>query len=373
MENKIFISDQEKEALVNYLSGNFGEQDSLLLNAWLNNDKGNKLLLDQLTDIWQASRYTHINKQINVKATWEELQGQIKQKHDNQWKHWLQIAAIVIVSLLAGGMGNYFLQGEQETKAKAKAQLVEYTAPLGSRSFVKLNDGSKVWLNSGTTIKYENTFGAENRNIGLSGEAFFKVAKNKDLPFVVNTGEISVTAIGTEFNVKAYENEKTIETTLIEGSVKLGSNVVKLHKDLFLKTNEKAVFTKKDKSLAIERKDIPDKTGDKAANASPSLKIIQSVDPAPIISWKEKRWVISNEKLGDLSVKLERRYDVNIIFDNEILKEYSFGGTLEDETLEQVLNAISYAAPIKYEIEGKTVYIMADGKKMEKFKDLLLE
>lgn len=373
MGNKLFISNQEKEALINYLSGNFSAHDSSVLNAWLSKNGQNKLLLDQFADIWQASRYSRIHEKIDVQSAWKELQVQFQQKSESQgqWKRWLQIAALVIASLLAGGLGNYFLNGKQNPTIES--QMVEYVAPLGSRSFVRLNDGSKVWLNSGTTIKYKNTFGSDNRDIELSGEAFFEVAKNKELPFIVNTGEISVTALGTQFNVKAYEEEKTIETTLLEGLVKLESSVVKLQENLLLKTNEKAVFTKKDRSLAIVDKNLFDKKEDKVTTVKPSLKIIQSVDPVPVVSWKEKRWIISNEKLGTLSVKLERRYDVNFIFDNEILKEYSFGGTLEDETLEQILKAISFAAPIKYIIDGKTVYIMADGKKMEKFKNLLME
>lgn len=77
--------------------------------------------------------------------------------------------------------------------------------------------------------------------------------------------------------------------------------------------------------------------------------------------------------MGDLAILLERRFDVNLIFDNELLKEYSFGGTLEDETLDQILEAISFTSPIKYVIENKTVYIKSDGFKMEKFKNLLME
>jgi hypothetical protein len=117
----------------------------------------------------------------------------------------------------------------------------------------------------------------------------------------------------------------------------------------------------------------PDKEEPLAEKKIPKLEIEKEVQPEPIISWKEKRWVINNEKLGNLAVKLERRYDVNFIFDNELLKEYSFGGTLEDETLEQIMEAISFSSPIKYVIEGKTVYIMADGQKIEKFKNLLME
>ncbi len=370
MEHKLFISNQEKEVLINYLSGNFSESDSLTLKAWLEKNQEHKLFLDQVTDIWQASHYSEISKKINVQSVWNELEGQLHQKKNPfQWKRWLQIAAVAFVSMVFGAIGYYFINTNVSSYTPT-AQTIEYVAPLGSRSYVKLNDGSKVWLNSGTTIKYTNDFGSDNRNIELSGEAFFEVAKNKNLPFKVNTGEISVTALGTKFNVKAYSEEKTIETTLLEGSVKLESDVVKLKENLVLKRNEKAVFTKKDQSINIQNNTTPNQE-EKTASVKPSMQIIQSIDPEPIVSWKEKRWIISNEKLGALSVKLERRYDVNIIFDNELLKDYSFGGTLEDETLEQVLKAISYAAPIKYIIDGKTVYIMADGEKMEKFKDLL--
>ncbi|MCG6189185.1 FecR family protein [Maribellus maritimus] len=374
MEDKLFISNREKEALINYLSGNFNESDSSTLKNWLEKSQEHKFFLDQLSDIWQASRLPVIDDKIDVQSVWDELEIQLHYKNKNpfQWKRWIQIAAVVIVSMLAGGTGFYFLNLKTSSSDVA-SQIVEYVAPLGSRSYVKLHDGSKVWLNSGTSIKYANNFGTHNRDIQLSGEAFFEVAKNKNLPFIVNTGEISVTALGTKFNVKAYKEEKTIETTLLEGSVKLESSVVKLQENLVLKTNEKAVFTKKEQFLNIVENTTGEKEGEKTATNKPSMQIIQKIDPVPIVSWKEKRWIISNEKLGSLSVKLERRYDVNVIFDNEILKEYSFGGTLEDETLEQILTAISFAAPIKYVVDSKTVYIMADGKKMEKFKNLLME
>ena len=203
----------------------------------------------------------------------------------------------------------------------------------------------------------------------LTGEAFFEVEKNKALPFVVKTSEIDVIALGTKFNVKAYSEERTIETTLIEGSVKLESSTVKLADNLLLKPNEKAVFTKKNQSMELIAQQTQTKKDD--VIAKPKLEIIESVETKPIISWKDQRWVINNEKLGDLAVKLERRYDVNFIFDNDLLKEYSFRGTLEDETLEQIMDAIKFSSPIKYVLDKKTVYVMADGKKMEKFKNLM--
>lgn len=373
MNDKLYISDREKEALINYLSASNCEQDLSVLNTWLNKDRKNKLWLDQFTDIWQASNYAQVHPKIDVQRAWEEIQVLLQQHHKKNvlQRNWIQVAAIVVLAMLSGALATYFIG--KNTAQQVISPMVEYVAPLGSRSFVKMPDGSKIWLNSGTTIKYQTSFGTDNRTIDLSGEAFFEVAKNKALPFRVNTGEISVTALGTKFNVKAYKEEKTIEATLLEGAVKLESDVVKLSENLVLKRNEKAVFTKEGQSMQVIGADASAEQEESAGRSKASLQIIEEIDPVPIVSWKEKRWIISNEKLGSLAVKLERRYDVNFIFDNEILREYSFGGTLEDETLEQVLKAISFAAPIKYVIDGKMVYIMADGQKMEKFKKLLME
>ncbi|MGC9355267.1 MAG: FecR family protein, partial [Mariniphaga sp.] len=286
------------------------------------------------------------------------------------WLKWTKIAAIFVLTFVSGGIGHYFFSQKHEPTEPPLQ--VEYVAPLGSRSFIKMPDGSKIWLNAGTTLNYTTSFGSGNRKVKLSGEAFFEIAKNPHLPFIVQTSELNITALGTKFNVKAYDEEKTIETTLIEGSVKLEGNNFKLAEDVVLKRNEKAIFTKKAQSVEINERIHPPANNNKEVAPKTGLKIISSVESAPIISWKEERWVINNEKLGSLSRKLERRFAVNIIFDNELLKEYSFGGTLEDETLEQVLDAICSSSPIKYLVEGKTVYIMPDKQRMNKFKHLLM-
>lgn len=374
MNKEIKITVEEKRAIVNYLSGELTSNDSAILNQWLEKDGHNKLLFDQFSDVWKASTHNKLSKQIDADIAWNDLQNQIniqdKKTKNIVWHEIIRIAAVFVIALFIGGIGYYFI--DQKKDIISEPQYVEYVSPLGSRSFVKLADGSKIWLNAGSTLKYKNTYGINNRELQLTGEAFFEVEKNKNLPFIVKTSEIDITALGTKFNVKAYSEEKTIETTLIEGSVKLESSTVKLKENLFLKPNEKAVFTKKNQSLELITQQKQTKKPI-ATPAKPKLEIIKSVEPEPIISWKDKRWVINNEKLGDLVVKLERRYDVNFIFDNDLLKEYSFGGTLEDETLEQIMEAIQFSSPIKYVIDKKTVYIMADGQKMKKFKNLLMK
>ncbi len=376
MNKNIQITIEEKKAIVNYLSNEFTSLDSEILNRWLEKSEDNKLLFDQFSFIWLASSHSNLSKQINSDKAWNELQNKINIKDKTigrniVWNEIIRIAAVFLIAVFLGGLGYYLIDKNRELNTDPL--YIEYVSPLGSRSFVNLADGSKVWLNAGSTLKYQNSFGINNRELLLTGEAFFEVKKNKDLPFVVKTSEIDIIALGTKFNVKAYSEEKTIETTLIEGSVKLESNSVKLADNLVLKPNDKAVFTKKNQTLELTLNQQQNIDNVQAQRVKPKLEIIQSVEPEPIISWKDQRWVINNEKLGNLAIKLERRYDVNFIFDNDVLKEYAFRGTLEDETLEQIMEAIKLSAPVKYVIDKKTVYVMADGKQMEKFKNLMMK
>lgn len=369
MNNKINITEEEKLALVNYLSSEFSQKNSEILNYWLKRSNENKFLFDQLSDIWNSVEYKTTESKIDVNLAWDDIQKQIQTRNKKiSWKKIVRYAAIFIFAFTIGGTANYFI--EKSSEDIFHQQMVEYVAPLGSRSFVQLSDGSQVWLNSGTILKYKNSFGKDNRVLHLEGEAFFEVTENKEIPFSVRTSDLIITAVGTRFNVKAYNDENTIETTLIDGSVKLASSTAKLAENIVLKPNEKAVFTKKSGITEVVSKNI---LKEESTATKPKLEIIKSIKTAPIVSWKDQRWIIQNEKLGQLAIKLERRFNVNFIFDNEVLKEFYFGGTLKDESLEQIMQAISYASPIKYAIQDNTVIIMSDGKKMNKFKDLLME
>jgi ferric-dicitrate binding protein FerR (iron transport regulator) len=274
-----------------------------------------------------------------------------------------RVAAIFAFAFGLGVLVHYFTK--ELTSGSEVIVQQEITVPLGSKSKVKLPDGTIVILNAGSKLTYKTNFGKTNREVWLEGEGYFSVAKDKKRTFIVKTGYLDIKALGTEFNVKAYPNEKRIQTTLVEGSVK----IEKTYRASSAETNENSVILKPKQRYTYvidSKKDVFTKANDvvvkkgkkdqKTGAIEPKIGILyNNIDPIPDISWKEGRWVIAQEQLGELATKLERRYDIKINFADENLRLFRFTGTLQDESIEQVLKVISLSAPIVFEIQGKEV------------------
>ena len=291
-----------------------------------------------------------------------------KRPTTNLMQNLMRVAAIVTLAFILGGTISYFAFN---TKSKPADSFCEVSVPLGSTSEIVLPDNSRVWLNAGSKIKYSTTFNQKNRMINLEGEGYFKVAKNKNLPFIVDAYGFEVKAVGTEFNVKAYKGDPTVETTMVEGKVTLQHSTENILKGVYLTPNQKATFYKKEESLTVEvLKKLDEKK--EVLNYIPEhrLVIAPKIDPKAIISWKENRLIIEREQLGTLAEILSRKYNFNFEFKSEDIKHFSFSGTLEDETLQQVMNVIKLSSPIDYEIIGKTVIIEQNEARLQEFKKL---
>jgi transmembrane sensor len=279
------------------------------------------------------------------------------------------IAAVFIIAFFFGRL----LTISKKNNLKEPAIAINYNeikAPLGSKSEITLPDGTKVMLNAGSILKYRSDFNLNNRDLFLKGEGYFKVAKNANFPLYVNAGNISIKAVGTEFNVKAYDEEGIIETTLIEGKVKITQIEKKEGENQYLdlNPNQKAIYIKETASFALEKiKDIDSSLVLPAKTIFKKLLISQRVDINQTIAWTEGKLIIRSEKLDNLCVDLQRKYDVNFKFNNEEIKNYRFSGILLDETLEQVLNVIKLTAPISYYLEGKTVFLTSDKEQVKNY------
>ena len=285
-----------------------------------------------------------------------------------------QIAAMLAVVFALGMLVNLHTGKNQKPQT---ASWYETLAPLGAKSQVCLIDGTKVWLNAGSRLQYSTAFGQQNREVRLEGEAYFEVAKNETLPFEVTTSGIKVKAIGTAFNVKAYPDEATIETILVEGSVevsKIGKADETIHSDIVLLQPEQRLTLKKNTNEMLVETKVQGKTEEKEkmgkigemgkkGKIGETGKVVETATDFMIqTSWKDKRWRIESEELGSFVTKLERRYNVKIDFEDNDLPKYKFNGTFEDEPIEEVLRALSLAAPVSFSLKGNQVTLSLNNK-----------
>lgn len=346
---------------------------------WVSNEKNEDILkgylLQDIRDYkidetsTEKPSFEKIFEKIELSIADNEQNAKLLKSKSRNLYFYLKVAAIFLVIFTGGATLSYFLSmpGAPDQNMLAYNEI---SAPLGARSEVLLSDGSKVWLNAGSKIRYINSFNHANRTIILDGEGYFKVAKNKRIPFIVKADELSITAVGTEFNVKAYSDEGIIETTLVEGEVTIQHNEKeKKHLGkIFLQPFQKAVYIKENQDLKIQDVNALKKTDPTISRPKKgAVYIAEKIDPMPEISWKESRLIFKSEEMNSLAVKLERKYNINIKIESEIIKQYRFTGTLEDETLTQALDVIKFNAPIDYTLEGKEVNIFEDTRMMKKF------
>jgi len=215
--------------------------------------------------------------------------------------------------------------------------------PRGSKAHTLLPDGTVVWLNAGTKIEYKVHENKPVREVAITGEAYFNVSKDSDHPFIVNAGEMIIMAYGTEFNVKAYPDEKAVETTLVEGSVSVEIRNKPSNKTLLM-PNEQAIYY------------------EPTSQRSENFLVTKGIDPSLYTIWINDRLQIKSESLEDLAVILERKYDVTIHFEDNLLLDLRFTGIIENETIEQILELIKISSNVDYRIDGREIWFSRTGK-----------
>jgi len=202
----------------------------------------------------------------------------------------------------------------------------------GNEYNLQLSDGTRIWLNSDSELKYPTIFDGDVRKVYLlKGNAYFKVAKNKAKAFIVKMQNQQIKVYGTQFCVDAY-NKNNITTVLVEGSIGLSTNTVN---EVRLKPGELG-------KVNMESGDVE----------------VKKVDLRPYIAWQEGSFVFRNQRLEDIMMQLERWYNVTVFYQNSATKDYHFTGDMKRyETINQILDFISLAANVKFEVKNNTVIV----------------
>nr|WP_320020444.1 FecR domain-containing protein [uncultured Draconibacterium sp.] len=268
-------------------------------------------------DIKATQQLSHVSQQ----SSWTYIKANLQNRTMQLFRKVSGYAAVFVVALLLGGLA-VLLWGERTNQE----QFAEVKVPLGQMSEITLYDGTHVWLNSGTTLKYSKSFGRESRNVTLDGEAYFDVEKS-DVPFRVYLKRSFVEVLGTQFNVISYQNYSNSEITLVEGSVNVnnlnGNNIAHL---------------KPSQQLTID--DV-------------SLKAkLKTVDTDFYVSWTEGKIVFHDEKLSEICKRLERWYNVDITLEGKEVEELIFSGTiLKNKPFSQIITAFELLLPVEIEFK----------------------
>lgn len=243
---------------------------------------------------------------------------------------WLYAAAVFIPFIFL----SYFTYKYVRLSADTEQAVIfsEVVVPNGSKTQLTLQDGTKVWVNAGSTISCDKDFGKKSREIKLSGEAYLEVAHLKDCPFIVSTGEVKVKVLGTKFNVNAYKENAEIKVALLEGSVEMTTN--------------------NSNSILLAPKDV-------ASYNTISRKTQIHPDATDcMISWIQNKLYFEGETFEQIILTLERNFNVKINIQNASVKDRRFvGDFVNNETIEQIFNVMSSDGKFKYKIKGNVIDI----------------
>ena len=360
------------------------DEERRIFTEWLDASDANRAEYEKLKRLYQVTSHRNKNKTFNTEFAWQQVRKQtIAKKKTFRLPVWTRYAAMVAIIVFAGMIyfskqpastihevnmeefsqptlllengekialteesfsmqekhvvikndaKNKLVYEPQEEEEKITIQNNHLVIPKGKTYQLLLSDGTRIWLNSETEITYPTRFVGNKREITLIGEAFFEVAKNKERPFIVNANGMEVKVLGTSFNVSCYTADKTISTTLIEGSVSVKTE------------NKKTVTITPSEQFTYNRD-----------NAKTDIRIVNT---ELFTSWIDGQYIFKDATLEDIVKKLQRWYDFSVNYEDESLKYNHYSLIAERETnLDQLLEVISYTSNIKLERTNNIINI----------------
>lgn len=320
--------------IIAHLDGELGTEELKELFCWINKSKENLRYYTELKDIWEAS-VSNTSEIVGTEHEWKrflnniDIQNKVPRFSKNRILNvWYKVAAILVLAILAGSLIVQFINWSNPVYLTA-------VAPRGSISQILLPDSTLIYLNAGSEIKYNLGENLRKREVILNGEAWFQVTEMKRKPFIVQTSSYVVKVLGTKFNVKSYESDSRVETTLEKGSLLISpSETFKMCKTVRLSPNEQFVYDKIEKSFTV-----------------------REVNTKKYSAWKDNKLIFINMSLEELIEVLERKYGVDIKVENNAILNYHYYGTIKNETIIEILEILVKTLPISYKIVDQKIEI----------------
>ncbi len=325
--------DHIDQLIARFLCGEADQSEKDELTRWISQSPRNKKIFEQEKSIWEKSP-SYFSAE-DIRSDFGKIKAQIVYQSTRPLKmvglnFWLTRVAAVLALPIMLAIGWYLGSGQNN----AETAMCEVTAPKGQISKCVLADGTQVWLNAGSTIKYDPTLKGSSRNVKLDGEAYFIVSKNKHKPFVVSTEHAQIRVLGTVFNLKAYSGEDKVETTLEEGSIEF-SVKGSAAKPVELKPGEQVVYSISENKTALG-----------------------TVDTYLHTAWKDGKYVFKDADLNTIVKELEKVYDVHIYLDNDSLKDLHFRGMFEyEQNIFSALETLERTTNLKYRMKGRDIWL----------------
>lgn len=235
----------------------------------------------------------------------------------------------ITITKTADGQLVYTVLKDAQDLSELPISYNKIETPMGGQYRIDLPDGTKVWLNAASSLRYPTSFSGTDRQVELTGEAYFEVAHNRDMPFKVITSEQTVEVLGTHFNISSYWDDPEVKTTLIEGSVRVANNKGKS----ILKPGEQAVLSKNNQFIAVSEANIE-----------------------TAIAWKNGYFHFNRNNIQDIMKELARWYDIEVVYEGEIPKDEFVGKIRRSVTLSQSLKMLKLSN-IHFRIEGRKIII----------------
>lgn len=324
----------DEAILINYLRGESNEEECRQVELWCEESAENRKELDQLYyTLFIGDRVAAMNT-VDTEASLAKFKSAIRDKEQKtkrkslsiRWRRYSYVAAAFLGGLVfAGGIAWGLLSDK----------ISDYSVMTtdGQRAQTVLPDGSKVWLNASTKLVYHNSFWSSDRQIDLSGEAYFEVAHDKHAPFVVNSKNIKTCVLGTKFNVRAREEEDRVVTTLLQGAVRMESP----------RTVNNGYLLKPGQTLNIN-------------TTTYQAELIEYAEPTEVLLWINGRLTFKQHSLLAITNVLEKLYDLKFVYDDASLKTERFTGEFStDDAPDEILNVLMHTNHFSYKKEGRVI------------------